>query len=136
MAKVKSPEEMLLDYEIEVVCSLIIQAYNARPNPSFISWFSLKQVFDHYASYTDASNLCACTGKRKSDACKRAATNLREAGLHIGARAFIGGEVQRPVWASQEEEMAFFRQRLTVPAGARGRGDRTEFDAKHQWRPE
>ena len=111
MAKVKSPEEMLLEYEIEVVCSLILQAYNARPNPFKTSWFSLQQVFDHYASSTDAFSLCTLTGKRKSDAYKRAATKLREAGLHIGARAFIGGEVQRPVWASPESEMAFFRQR-------------------------
>ncbi len=136
MAKVKSPEEQLLDYDIEVVCNLIVQSCRASPKPMIISWFSLQQVFDHYASYTDAFALCTLTGKRKSDAYKRAATKLREAGLHIGARAFIGGEVQRPVWASPEEEMAFFRQRLTVPAGARGRGDRTEFDAKHQWRPE
>ena len=135
MAKYKSPEELLLEYEIDAVCSLIVEAYRQH-SPEMVSWFSLQQVFDHYAAFTDTFNIRSATGKSKSGVYKRAATKLRESGLHIGARAFIGGEVQRPVWASKEEEMAFFRQRLTVRAGARGRGDRTEFDAKHQWRPQ
>jgi hypothetical protein len=127
----------LLAYEIEMAANLCADAFKAF-KAADKHWFALAPSLAHFAMQTDTSRLLVEDGYDANPTAYTAilrlyAKYLRNAGLYVAPRMWIGDKHHTSVWLSDKDKTAHFRVRATIDHGSPANGGRAQYDYSKKW---